>query len=61
MDAQAIERIMITSASSVIKNRLNLLIDASNDSGDAAKGAQTSLAASGKITPGQTPGLLPGG
>ena len=58
MDAQAIERIMITSASSVIRNRLNLLIDASNDSGDAAEGAQKSLAASGKITPGQTPQML---
>ncbi len=58
MDAQTIEKIMINNASSVIRNRLNLLIDSVQDS-DSAETAQKSLASNGKIP--QNMGVLPGG
>jgi hypothetical protein len=61
MDAQSIEKIMIGSATSIIKNRINVLIDAANDSGSNAEDAQKSLSTSGKIVQGQAPSLLPGG
>lgn len=60
MDATTIEKIMISEKSSVIKNRLNLLIDASQDD-DAARNTAENLKNQGKIVPGQAPAILPGG
>jgi len=57
MDSAPIEKIMITNGSSVIRNRMNLLIDASKEGSDGDS-ARTTLQASGKVQPNSSPNLL---
>jgi hypothetical protein len=57
MDSAPIERIMITNGSSVIRNRMNLLIDATKEGSDG-DGPRTTLQNSGKIQPNSSPSVL---
>jgi hypothetical protein len=52
MDAAPIEKIMISNASSLIKNRINLLIDATNEDDTGKKAADRLQQSNGKIESG---------